>query len=286
MPEKYSVLIKYKYLEYIDNAKLSDADAWIFLKGIIEYDKTGMEPVYANPVLTGLFAVAKLDLDQNRENWEGVSKTRSKSGKKGAEARWGKKENEDIPDLTNGNNGNCYNDIAEMANANENSKCQNNEKNVAKMHDLDHDLDHEFVVDIKNSIGSAESGERKPHPQKTKKPPLREREPVNDFEVVEKAYLQNWDVLFSQNRVKTADPVVNWNQTRKLLKNYFEKLKPEQIVKAINSGMNDDFIMSGGYSLGTMLSASVLNRLINTSQRAPPQGLAGKESLTGLDSVF
>jgi hypothetical protein len=128
-------------------------------------------------------------------------------------------------------------------------------------------------------------GEKEMPSQKPKKPPLREREPVNDMEKVEKAYLQNWDTLFGQSKVKTQDPVVNWNQTRSLLKRHFEKLKPDQIITALKNGMMDNFVMSGGYSLGTMLSASVLNRLINAGHgQGPPSFLEGKKSLKGLRS--
>ena len=129
----------------------------------------------------------------------------------------------------------------------------------------------------------------KPSPQKSENPKklsLRDREPKNDMERVEKAYLKNWDALYSQKRVITADPVVNWNQTRKLLKSHFEKLKPDEIIQAINNGLKDDFIMYSGYTLGTMLSASVLNRLLNTNRATPPLGLTEKESLTGLKSIF
>ncbi|GHT89452.1 hypothetical protein FACS1894137_18730 [Spirochaetia bacterium] len=124
-------------------------------------------------------------------------------------------------------------------------------------------------------------------PQKPKKPPLREREPQNNMEKVEKAYLKNWDILYTEKRVKTPDPVVNWNQTRALLKKHFERLSPEQIIQALNAGMADNFIMSGGYSMGIMLSASVLNRLLNSGQSggpAPPPSLKDKKSLRGLDS--
>jgi hypothetical protein len=123
--------------------------------------------------------------------------------------------------------------------------------------------------------------------QMPKKPSLREREPVNDMERVEKAYLLNWDSLFTQGRVKTNDPVVNWNQTRSLLKKHFEKLKPDQIIQALRNGMTDDFVLNGGYSLGTMLSAAVLNRLINSAGKAtgvPPPSLKEKKSLKGLTS--
>jgi hypothetical protein len=83
MADKYSVLIKYKYLEYIENAGLSDADAWVFMRGIIEYDKSGTVPKFKNPVLTGLFAVLKFDLDENRQKWEGVVSRNKSNGAKG-----------------------------------------------------------------------------------------------------------------------------------------------------------------------------------------------------------
>ena len=111
--------------------------------------------------------------------------------------------------------------------------------------------------------------------------PLREREPENDMERVEKAYIKNWDWLYSQGKVKTADPVVNYNQTRALLKKHFEKIKAEQITAAVNAGLHDDFIMQGGYSLSTMLSASVLNRLINSTSKT--SSLPDKKSLGGME---
>jgi hypothetical protein len=160
--------------------------------------------------------------------------------------------------------------------------------------DLDSDLDSDQNSNSEKETEAAppvvENPLPVPKPQKPegkpKKPPLREREPANDMERVEKAYFQNWDALYSQGWVKTAEPVVNWNQTRKLLKTHFEKLKAEQIIQAIHSGMKDDWIMNGGYSLGVMLSASVLNRLINAGSAAPGGGAGGKKSLSGLVSIF
>jgi hypothetical protein len=283
MAEKYAVLIKYKYLEYIESAKLSDADAWAFLKGIIEYDKTGIAPIYSNPVLSGLFAVVKIDLDKNKESYEAVSQERSKAGKEGAKKRWGGRKNS--------KDSKSHDDIANIAN---DSSCYDSQKNMAKMHDLD--LDSEFDSDSAlNSSGFAESqADGSPSSKKAerkKKAPLRERDPVNDMERVEKAYLQNWDDLYGQGKIKTADPIVNWNQTRFLLKKHFEKLKPDQIIHAIKNGMTDDFILDGGYSLGTMLSAIVLNRLINSGRRAgtgsPAHRIAADNIPSGdLDQYF
>jgi len=87
MADKFSVLIKYKYLEYIENAKLSDADSWLFMKGLIEYDKTGKEPKFKNQKLTGLFAVLKCDLDGNRKKWNDRVIANRENGKKGGRPR-------------------------------------------------------------------------------------------------------------------------------------------------------------------------------------------------------
>ena len=136
-----------------------------------------------------------------------------------------------------------------------------------------HDLDLDLDLDLENNNNTAPpwyNPSTAPPPSKAKpkpkKPPLREREPENDMERVEKAYLLNWDNLFSQGKVKTANPIVNWTQTRALLKNHFKNLVPEQIISVVKNGVSDDFILQGGYSLATMLSSSVLNRLINSGQ--------------------
>ena len=83
MADKHAVLIKYKYLDYIENAKLSGSDSWEFMRGLIEYDKTGKEPKFKNPKLTGLFAVLKCDLDENRDKWEDRVSANRENGKKG-----------------------------------------------------------------------------------------------------------------------------------------------------------------------------------------------------------
>jgi hypothetical protein len=134
-----------------------------------------------------------------------------------------------------------------------------------------------------NSIGSDEPTDEKPSSKqkqhKPKKLPLRERDPVNDLERVEKVYLQNWDILYSQGKVKTPDPVVNWSQTRKLLKNLFEKLTAEQIIQAVNNGLKDDWVMKKGYSLGVMLSSSMMNSFVNAAPGVSPVSKHQREKI-------
>jgi hypothetical protein len=134
-----------------------------------------------------------------------------------------------------------------------------------------------------NSIGSGEPTDEKQSskqkPDKPKKPPLRERDPVNDLERVEKVYLKNWDALYAQGKVKTPDPVINWGQARKLLKNHLEKLTPEQIIQAVNNGLKDDWVMKKGYSLCVILSASMMNGFINAAHGAAPVSKHQREKI-------
>jgi hypothetical protein len=149
--------------------------------------------------------------------------------------------------------------------------------------DIDIDIGHR-TKDINSFVSAEKEDKNSIPPKKPKKPPLREREPENKMERVEKAYLQNWDMLYSQGKVKTEDPVVNWNQTRALLKRHFSKIKPDHIIQGLKNGMMDNFVMAGGYSLGVMLSAAVLNRLINAGKgQGPPPTLKDKKSLGGLE---
>jgi hypothetical protein len=153
MAEKYSVLIKYKYLEYIENAKLSKSDSWDFIMGIIQYDKTNEIPVFENPILAGMFAIVKYDIDENREKWEQVVKEKSNAGKKGGAPK--------------GNQNALKN---KQKQAKQPNACfdYKNQTEQAKQPDYGYDLDHEFVNENGggNNIPTPENqtGEKPPPP--------------------------------------------------------------------------------------------------------------------------
>ena len=127
------------------------------------------------------------------------------------------------------------------------------------------DYNRDYDIDYTNS---PQSGEEPPK-HKIKKLSLRLREPDNDLEFVEKEYLKNWDKLFNSGKVKTSEPLINWIQSRALLKKLLEKLKPEDIAKVLAIAAEDNFILSSGYNLSTILSANVLNRLLNAHVKTP-----------------
>jgi hypothetical protein len=81
--DKFSVLIKYSYLDIAKNARLSDEDFGLLMKGIIDYDKTGKEPKFKKQNLSIAFSFIKCDLDSNRKKWEARVIANQTNGKKG-----------------------------------------------------------------------------------------------------------------------------------------------------------------------------------------------------------
>jgi len=86
-----------------------------------------------------------------------------------------------------------------------------------------------------------------------------------NFVKIKKTYLKNWALLYADGLVKTKKPIVNWNQTKSLIKKHFaNKLDVDQIILALNNGMNDNYTLSECYTLNKILSATSMNKLINS----------------------
>jgi len=148
MAEKQAMIIKYKYLEYVKNANLSDADSWIFIKSLIEYDKTGKTPEYINPVLSGLFAVIKYELDENRVKWEEVAKVKSEAGKKGGAPKGNKNARKQTEQAKQADG--CIN--------------KENKQNKQKQHDSGSVSDHDLVSSPSNKYINSGGGNNQPPP--------------------------------------------------------------------------------------------------------------------------
>lgn len=116
---------------------------------------------------------------------------------------------------------------------------------------------------------------------KSKKLPLKEREPENNYERVEKTYLQLWDSLYSQKKVATENPIITnetWKQIRGLEKSYFENnISVEQLQAVLKKAFKDEFIINNGYSLKLILSGNVFNRLINGLSENKKNNNSGSE---------
>lgn len=104
---------------------------------------------------------------------------------------------------------------------------------------------------------------KKQKKERTTKKPLLEREPENDIEEVEKIYLENYQKLYKQGIVKTEKPIINWQHSRKLARTSIDKYGKQLILEAVKKSVDSDFVVSRGYILTMILSAGVLNCLIN-----------------------
>lgn len=125
--------------------------------------------------------------------------------------------------------------------------------------------DEEFDTDDAQGEGS-EEGKERGEPER-REPSLPDPLPLpkNDYERVEFAYSGYWRSLYNLGRLRTEEPVIDFKKTRFLLKNLFTHYSVEDIIYAIGNAFYDEWIVSGGFSLSTILSKNILSRLINSN---------------------
>lgn len=123
--------------------------------------------------------------------------------------------------------------------------------------------------DLNSNLNTDLNTSEKKKTTKTKKESLRNREPENNFECVEKAYIELWDSLYAQKKVNTPDPLITsetWKKIRRLEKGLFDNnISVEIIINAIKKAAYDNFVINNGYAFDLILSGNVINRLINGS---------------------
>ena len=112
------------------------------------------------------------------------------------------------------------------------------------------------------------SAEKVPDTEKASKKPLTERDPVNDIERVEKAYLRNYNQLHGLGIIRMEKPIINWTASRKMTKDAIRKYGVGVVLEAVRKSMNSRFCVTKGYVLTTILSAGVLAGLVNVEK--PP----------------
>lgn len=120
------------------------------------------------------------------------------------------------------------------------------------------------------ALSETSEAENKPEkkPAAEKKKPLAEREPVNDIERVEKAYLRNYSQLHGLGIIRMEKPIINWTASRKMTKDAIRKYGVGVVLEAVMKSMNSRFCITKGYTLTTILSAGVLAGLVNVEK--PP----------------
>lgn len=92
---------------------------------------------------------------------------------------------------------------------------------------------------------------------------LIDREPKNELEEVEKAYLLQYKALYEKGILATEEPVINWTVARKQTNDMLSKFGKELLLKVIKKAVDDTWCVKGGYCLTTILSSGVFSRLIN-----------------------
>lgn len=89
------------------------------------------------------------------------------------------------------------------------------------------------------------------------------KKPEGEHKQVYEHYQKNYDTLFNQGKLQTNKVKIDYGKCGKLLKDIFKTYKLEDLINVLDRGMNDDWIVSGGYNLSIMLSANQLNKLLN-----------------------
>jgi flagellar biosynthesis GTPase FlhF len=198
----------------------------------------------------------QIDASNRRKNkWNEGDEDRSDHARNAAQARWRKRQAEKPAQAMPENaepesaNAQAMPDYAQPMT----EQCSSNAQSCYKEEDKEK---------REEESSSAYAGKDLEAPA-DKKVPLIKREPKNDYERVEKRYLENWEILFQRGIVQTSEPAVNYGQTRKILKNLFQRFQPVQINAVLDKAAEDNWILSGGYSLSIILSATVFNRFLN-----------------------
>ena len=118
--------------------------------------------------------------------------------------------------------------------------------------------------------------------QKTTDAPVDKIKHTEEYKEVEGHYAEQWEILYTENKVVTDKPAIDFKVTRTLLKGLFESgFTVEQINGVVDKAMRDGFIQQNGYSLKTILSAGMFNKLLNGSEPekewdVSKQGLLGR----------
>lgn len=128
-------------------------------------------------------------------------------------------------------------------------------------------------------------GQAKPKEKKERKPreSLKDKEPVNDLERVGKRYLENCEKLHTGGKLQTAEPCVNWSKAMALIKGHLSERPLDIVYTVLDRAMSDDWVVTNGYILTTILSANVFSRIMNSKPKGVGVGTGKDEYTGGLD---
>ena len=89
------------------------------------------------------------------------------------------------------------------------------------------------------------------------------KKPKKEYDIIYEHYLKNYDILFQQGKLQTNKVQIEYGKCGKLLKGLFRNYSADELFEILDRGMNDKWIVEGGYNLSILLSANQINKLLN-----------------------
>lgn len=90
-----------------------------------------------------------------------------------------------------------------------------------------------------------------------------EKKQKSEYTQIIERYFDNFKQLYDNGQVMTEKPVVNFKQAGAMVKGLLKTISKESIFKVLDTAMNDMWIVSQGYPLAIILSATQVNKLLN-----------------------
>ena len=98
------------------------------------------------------------------------------------------------------------------------------------------------------------------------------KKPKKEYDIIYEHYQKNYDVLFQQGKLQTNKVQIEYGKCGKLLKGLFRNYSADELFEILDRGMNDKWIVEGGYNLSILLSANQINKLLNGKSSTSQNG--------------
>jgi hypothetical protein len=98
------------------------------------------------------------------------------------------------------------------------------------------------------------------------------KKPKKEYDIIYEHYQKNYDILFQQGKVQTNKVQIEYGKCGKLLKGLFRNYSVDELFEILDRGMNDKWIVEGGYNLSILLSANQINKLLNGKSTTSQNG--------------
>lgn len=109
------------------------------------------------------------------------------------------------------------------------------------------------------------------------------KKPKKEYDIIYEHYQKNYDILFQQGKLQTNKVQIEYGKCGKLLKGLFRNYSADELFEILDRGMNDKWIVEGGYNLPILLSANQINKLLNGKNTTSQNRGFNKESLKDKD---